>query len=83
MVDSVPRYKLSATLPGHTSDVKALKFPNKDTIASTSRDGTVRFWKFGDHEGSNSVKHWASKLLLSETPYVNSVGWLDDEDSRK
>lgn len=81
MANSIPRYELSALLPGHSSDVKALKFPNEHTIASASRDGTVRLWKFGTPEGTSSDPHWSSKLLHSDTPYVNSVTWLDDEES--
>ncbi|KAK3719923.1 WD repeat protein Lub1 [Vermiconidia calcicola] len=37
-------FKLSATLRGHEEDVRALAFPNRQTLFSASRDNTVRQW---------------------------------------
>lgn len=72
-------YILSATLQGHESDVKALVFPNSNTIASVSRDGSSRLWKSTskDSEGSNL---WPSQILYHDTPYLNSVTWLESDD---
>ncbi|KKY25616.1 putative polyubiquitin binding protein (doa1 ufd3) [Phaeomoniella chlamydospora] len=41
----MPEYKLSATLEGHTSDVRAVALPDTQYAATASRDGTTRFWK--------------------------------------
>ncbi|KAJ7481132.1 phospholipase A-2-activating protein [Mycena galericulata] len=38
-------YKLSATLTGHTSDVRALSTPSDDLILSASRDSTAIVWR--------------------------------------
>ncbi|KAK4544713.1 hypothetical protein LTR36_003962 [Oleoguttula mirabilis] len=38
-------FKLSATLRGHEEDVRALVYPNRQTLFSASRDNTVRKWQ--------------------------------------
>ncbi|KAF5097670.1 hypothetical protein DV451_003717 [Geotrichum candidum] len=73
------KYTLSASLIGHESDVKAITFPHSDTIASGSRDGSTRLWKFGERDAEN-VNIWNSSVLYHETPYINSIGWLDADD---
>ncbi|KPI40084.1 Ubiquitin homeostasis protein lub1 [Cyphellophora attinorum] len=40
-----PEYKLSAVLAGHTSDVRAVLFPDPSLAVTASRDGTTRIWK--------------------------------------
>lgn len=77
--ESLPRYSLSANLFGHESDVKAVTFPNSSTIASASRDGTVKLWK---PTKNTSPPVWTFKQLHHGTPYVNSIAWLEDESSR-
>ncbi|RPA83343.1 PFU-domain-containing protein [Ascobolus immersus RN42] len=63
-------FKLSASLEGHSTDVRCVTFPTSDLIISCSRDATVRVWKreagnkFDDH-----INH-------SATAYVNSVAWI-------
>lgn len=81
MSESIPRYTLSATLLGHSSDVKSVVFPNKSTIATASRDGSVRLWKYGVPEGTSSDPHWNSNVLHKDTPYINSISWFDDAES--
>ncbi|KAJ7685609.1 phospholipase A-2-activating protein [Mycena polygramma] len=64
-------YKLSATLAGHTSDVRALSTPADDLILSSSRDSTAIVWR-RDPEArfaSDSVFH-------ASTRYVNAVTYL-------
>ncbi|KAF5093442.1 hypothetical protein D0Z03_002413 [Geotrichum reessii] len=73
------KYTLSASLLGHESDVKAIVFPHPDTIASASRDGSTRLWKF-DKRDSDNVNSWESSVLYYEKPYINSIGWLDADD---
>lgn len=75
--DSIPRYTFSATLIGHESDVKAVSFPNSSTVVSASRDGSVKLWKHSKESNS-----WAFKQLHHGSPYVNSVAWLDDKETR-
>lgn len=58
-------YKLSATLLGHESDVKGVKFASTNSIASVSRDGSLRLWTFNDK--------WIQSVLLQGSKYLNSV----------
>lgn len=78
-MSSDSQYTLSASLHGHESDVKALVFPKADTIASASRDGSSRVWKNAgkDAEGTSL---WPSHILYHESPYINSVAWLESDD---
>ncbi|EER40669.1 ubiquitin homeostasis protein lub1 [Histoplasma capsulatum H143] len=41
----MPDFKISAALEGHTDDVRAVAFPDPNTVLSASRDATVRVWK--------------------------------------
>ncbi|KAI9803241.1 MAG: hypothetical protein M1825_002032 [Sarcosagium campestre] len=38
-------FKLSASLEGHTDDVRGVSFPSPTVLLSASRDATVRVWK--------------------------------------
>ncbi|KAK2750416.1 hypothetical protein FQN57_003896 [Myotisia sp. PD_48] len=40
----MPDFKLSASLTGHSDDVRAVAFPSSKAIFSASRDATVRMW---------------------------------------
>ncbi|KAJ7461585.1 phospholipase A-2-activating protein [Mycena latifolia] len=64
-------YKLSATLTGHTSDVRALSTPADDLILSASRDSTAIVWRRDSAAGfaSDSVFHASRR-------YVNAVTYL-------
>ncbi|KAJ6531599.1 phospholipase A-2-activating protein [Mycena vulgaris] len=64
-------YKLSATLTGHTSDVRALSTPADDLILSASRDSTAIVWRRDSAArfASDSVFHASSR-------YVNAVTYL-------
>uniref|UniRef100_A0A060TBN2 ARAD1D33330p n=1 Tax=Blastobotrys adeninivorans TaxID=409370 RepID=A0A060TBN2_BLAAD len=68
-------YKLSATLQGHKSDVKALTFVNPKSIGSVSRDGTLREW-------TKSQTWFDTVLFTSPTgKYLNSVSHKGSSDS--
>ncbi|THC90302.1 hypothetical protein EYZ11_010237 [Aspergillus tanneri] len=41
----MPDFKISASLEGHGDDVRAVAFPNPNTVLSASRDATLRLWK--------------------------------------
>lgn len=75
---SKSNYVLSASLHGHESDVKALVFSSSDSIASVSRDGSVRLWKSSGKDAENS-NLWPSQVLYHETPYINSTTWSEEQ----
>jgi len=62
-------FKLSATLVGHSQDVKAVKFVKDDRILSCSRDTTARVWKRTDGP-------WSEQLVYqnSNTGFLNAIG---------
>ncbi|KAI1006969.1 Ubiquitin homeostasis protein [Podosphaera aphanis] len=62
-------YKLSASLPGHESDVRSVLFPTPGLIISASRDKTTRLWKqISENKSTYEVKiasksgHWLNAL---------------------
>ncbi|TFK30205.1 phospholipase A-2-activating protein [Coprinopsis marcescibilis] len=66
-------YKLSATLKGHTSDVRALAAPTNDLILSASRDTTAIAWNrtsSGGNEFSNAT------VLRAGSRYINAVAYV-------
>ena len=60
-------YKLSATLSGHEQDVKSVAVLNNDTVATCSRDGSVRLWK----KGHNNL--WQDAVVYQSDEFVNSL----------
>ncbi|KNZ60581.1 hypothetical protein VP01_1533g2 [Puccinia sorghi] len=62
-------FKLSATLLGHSQDVKAVKFVKDDRILSCSRDTTARVWKRTDGL-------WSEQLVYqnSNAGFLNAIG---------
>ncbi|KAJ7137827.1 WD40-repeat-containing domain protein [Mycena epipterygia] len=65
-------YKLSATLSGHTSDVRALSTPADDLILSASRDSTAIVWR----RDSAAAKFASDSVFHASTRYVNAVTYL-------
>ncbi|KAH6918330.1 phospholipase A-2-activating protein [Coprinopsis sp. MPI-PUGE-AT-0042] len=66
-------YKLSATLKGHSSDVRALAAPTNDLVLSASRDTTAIAWNRsapGSHEWTNET------VLRAGSRYINAVGFV-------
>ncbi|KAG0143740.1 hypothetical protein CROQUDRAFT_724390 [Cronartium quercuum f. sp. fusiforme G11] len=63
-------FRLSATLTGHSQDVKSLKFISSDTIYSCARDTTARIWKKVNHQ-----KEWTEKTVYqnSNPGFLNAV----------
>ncbi|KAJ7080354.1 phospholipase A-2-activating protein [Mycena belliarum] len=64
-------YKLSATLSGHTSDVRALSTPADDLILSASRDSTAIVWR-----RDAATRFAADSVFYASARYVNSVTYL-------
>ncbi|KAJ7735276.1 phospholipase A-2-activating protein [Mycena maculata] len=65
-------YKLSASLAGHTSDVRALSTPADDLILSASRDSTAIVWR----RDSAAARFASDSVFHASTRYVNSVTYL-------
>ncbi|KAJ6502007.1 phospholipase A-2-activating protein [Mycena sanguinolenta] len=65
-------YKLSATLTGHTSDVRALSTPTDDLILSASRDSTAIAWR----RDSAASSFTSDSVFHASTRYVNAVTYL-------
>ncbi|KAJ7073982.1 phospholipase A-2-activating protein [Mycena amicta] len=64
-------YKLSATLAGHTSDVRALSTPADDLILSASRDSTAIVWR-----ANSPAAFTQDSVFHPSTRYVNAVAYL-------
>ncbi|CAG8706467.1 1987_t:CDS:10, partial [Dentiscutata erythropus] len=64
-------FQLSTTLIGHESDVKAVCCPGENSVASSSRDKTVRLWS---RAGENAFIE--NKIFLGHNNFVNSVKYL-------
>lgn len=66
---TLPQYKISATLEGHTDDVKSVFACKDNSILSASRDGTVRRFAGENYELKGTY--------LGHTGYVNSVHYIE------
>ncbi|KZT71268.1 phospholipase A-2-activating protein [Daedalea quercina L-15889] len=65
-------YKLSATLTGHTADVRAVAAPTNDLVLSASRDSTAISWvRNADAPGFSQAV-----TLHAGSRYVNAVTYL-------
>ncbi|SCU92929.1 LADA_0G00386g1_1 [Lachancea dasiensis] len=60
-------YRLSAVLVGHEQDVKGVAAVSDETVASCSRDGTVRIWK----KGSQGI--WKDYIAYQSDKFLNSL----------
>ncbi|KAA8900569.1 WD40-repeat-containing domain protein, partial [Sphaerosporella brunnea] len=69
MADSI--YKLSALLKGHEDDVRGVTFTSPDSIASVSRDSTVRLWQRGHSTGP-----FDDHINSTGSAFVNSVAFI-------
>ncbi|KAJ2724552.1 hypothetical protein GGI07_001899 [Coemansia sp. Benny D115] len=62
-------FKLSATLSGHTSDVRGLAAASNDTLVSVSRDKTAKVWRRID----GGPQFALDVELIGHQGYVNTV----------
>lgn len=60
-------FQLSATLEGHTQDVRGIVAVNDQQVASVSRDGCVRLW----NKSSNEL--WESVIINKNDSFLNSI----------
>ncbi|KIP12347.1 hypothetical protein PHLGIDRAFT_124238 [Phlebiopsis gigantea 11061_1 CR5-6] len=65
-------YKLSATLAGHASDVRAVVSPRDDLILSASRDSTAISWT----RAHPSAPFAQTTVLRPGQRYVNSLAYI-------
>lgn len=61
------QYRLSATLKGHSQDVKDLAVIDNEKVATVSRDGTVRIWNRAE-----SGK-WEDSTIYTSPEFLNSI----------
>ncbi|GAA5900619.1 uncharacterized protein JCM6883_002902 [Sporobolomyces salmoneus] len=68
---SIPPYRFSAVLSGHTSDVRSLSASSTNFLFSASRDGTARSWT----RSGQGDKEWKAGRVWKEghVGFVNSV----------
>ncbi|OAV86226.1 hypothetical protein PTTG_01746 [Puccinia triticina 1-1 BBBD Race 1] len=68
-------FKLSATLTGHSQDVKSVKFVQKDSIFSCARDTTARVWKRTDGQ-------WTEQMVYqnSNPGFLNAIAAITIKD---
>ncbi|EFP78728.2 uncharacterized protein PGTG_04684 [Puccinia graminis f. sp. tritici CRL 75-36-700-3] len=68
-------FKLSATLVGHSQDVKSVKFVKPDSIFSCARDTTARVWKRSDEQ-------WSEQLVYqnSNPGFLNAIAAITIKD---
>lgn len=65
-------YKLSATLKGHSADVRAVVSPTSDLVISASRDSTAISWS----RASADAGFTQTAVLHAGSRYVNAVAYL-------
>ncbi|KAG8908532.1 hypothetical protein FRB99_005892 [Tulasnella sp. 403] len=66
-------YKLSTTLAGHSSDVRAIVSPSPTLVVSASRDHTAVVWRRPDDKSPFTP----SATYKASERYVNAVAFLD------
>ncbi|KAL1967630.1 hypothetical protein VTN77DRAFT_2887 [Rasamsonia byssochlamydoides] len=64
-------YKLSASLEGHGDDVRAVAFPNSQTVLTASRDATVRVWR----QVSSQPPSYDYTISSHGSAFVNSLAY--------
>lgn len=70
---TLPQYRLSSTLKGHSDDIKAVHGCSDNSILSASRDGSVKRWAI------NSNEYKLAGTYTGHGAYVNSVVFNEGE----
>ncbi|OWM89209.1 phospholipase A-2-activating protein isoform X2 [Punica granatum] len=71
-------YRLRCELRGHEDDVRGICVcGGRDTIATSSRDRTVRVWSLS---ASDRRKYESARILLGHTSFVGPLAWVPPND---
>lgn len=70
---TLPYYRISSTLEGHSDDVKAVHGCSDNSILSASRDGSVKRWTMDLNE------YKLEGTYVGHGAYVNSVVYNEGE----
>ncbi|EFJ25455.1 hypothetical protein SELMODRAFT_98884 [Selaginella moellendorffii] len=74
MAEDKREYKLRCQLIGHEDDVRGLCIVGESTIATASRDGTVRVWNEKDQRFDLAT------TLRGHSSFVGCVAWIPPSD---
>lgn len=71
-------FKLSATLTGHSQDVRGVLYPDPSTVLSCSRDTTATLWKPRD----GSTTEWQSHIVYQNAHegFVSAIDHITEQD---
>ncbi|KAG9130367.1 hypothetical protein Leryth_004346 [Lithospermum erythrorhizon] len=72
-----PEYKLRCQLRGHEDDARGICICGNTSIATSSRDGTIRHWTL-DQENNRDFS--MSKILVGHTGFVGPLAWITPND---
>ncbi|GKV19763.1 hypothetical protein SLEP1_g29984 [Rubroshorea leprosula] len=70
-------YQLRCQLRGHEDDVRGICVCGGESIATSSRDRTVRFWTL---DPSDKRKFLSSKILLGHSSFVGPLAWISPNE---
>ncbi|GLT58147.1 hypothetical protein SLA2020_310670 [Shorea laevis] len=70
-------YQLRCQLRGHEDDVRGICVCGGESIATSSRDRTVRFWTL---DPSDKRKLLSSKILLGHSSFVGPLAWISPNE---
>ncbi|PAN09362.1 hypothetical protein PAHAL_2G017000 [Panicum hallii] len=70
-------YRLGVQLHGHADDVRGICVCGDAGIATSSRDGTVKFWTRSPEKESEYV---LSKTLAGHSSFVGPLAWIPPSD---
>ncbi|KAK2601410.1 hypothetical protein N8I77_010864 [Diaporthe amygdali] len=65
-------FRLSAQLPGHESDVRAVLFPSPDVLISASRDHTLRLWR----RSSQKPPSFDATIVTQGQEWLSTIAFL-------
>lgn len=66
-------YQLRCQLRGHEDDVRGICVCGSESIATSSRDKTVRLWAL---DSSDKRKFVSSRILLGHSSFVGPLAWI-------
>lgn len=66
-------YRLSSTLRGHEQDVRGVVAINDETVASVSRDGSMRVWTQESGNEDAQGRNWTSRVVYTTDKFLNCI----------